>query len=65
MSWTSHAQWPKWSVCQSRANDHTTDTHLTEAAAKAVCRMLERDGLGGEGKVFPVRTWVEENKEVT
>ena len=57
--WTSNAQWPKNSIIQRRANDKTVDFHLTEAAAKAVCRMLERDGLGGEGKVFPLRTWVE------
>lgn len=59
MKWTSNAQWPKGSICQRRANDKTTDSHLTEAAAGAVCRMLARDGLGGEGKVFPLRTWVE------
>ena len=60
MSWTSNAQWPEGSICQRRANDKTTDYHLTEAAARAVCRMLERDGLGGEGKVFPLRTWVDD-----
>ncbi len=59
MSWTSNAQWPIGSICQRRANDKTTDTHDTEAQARAVCRMLESDGLGGEGKVFPLRTWVE------
>jgi len=59
--WTSNAEWPwpKGSVVQKRANDKTTDFHYTEAEAKAVCRMLERDGLGGEGKIFPIRTWVE------
>jgi len=56
--WTSNAQWPKGSVIQSRANDKTTDFHSTESQAVAVCRMLERDGLGGNGKVFPIRTWV-------
>ena len=58
-NWTSNAQWPQGSVRQARAGDRTTDFHLTESAARAVCRMLERDGLGGEGKVFPLRTWVE------
>jgi hypothetical protein len=62
MSWTSNAQWPEGTICQRRAADKTTDFHLTEAAALAVCRMLERDGLGGEGKVFPLRTWVESRK---
>lgn len=60
MSWTSNAQWPEGSICQRRANDKTTDFHDTEAQARAVCRMLERDGLGGEGNVFPLRTWVED-----
>ena len=60
VNWTSNAQWPKGLICQRRANDKTTDFHPTEAAARAVCRMLERDGLGGEGKVFPLRTWVED-----
>ena len=59
-TWTSNAQWPEGSVCQVRANNTSTDSHLTKAAAQAVCRMLERDGLGGEGKVFPLRTWVED-----
>ena len=65
--WTSCAQWPKGSIVQRRSNDQTFDFHLTEAAARAVCRMLERDGLGGEGKIFPLRTWVEHtsNKEVS
>lgn len=54
----SKAEWPKGSICQARANDITTDFHETEAQASAVCRMLERDGLGGERKIFPVRTWV-------
>jgi hypothetical protein len=65
MKWDSFAEWPKGSIVQSRANDITTDTHLTEPAAQAVCRMLERDGLGGEGKIFPLRTWVEPCQEET
>jgi len=65
VSWTSNAQWPEGSICQRRAGDKTTDSHLTEAAARAVCRMLERDGLGGEGKVFPLRTWVEDTSNAS
>ena len=57
--WTSNAQWPEGAIVQRRATDKTIDYHETEMAAQAVCRMLERDGLGGEGKVFPLRTWVE------
>ena len=40
-------------------NNITTDLHETEDQAKAVCRGLERTGLGGEGKHFPKRTWTE------
>ena len=61
----SKAQWPDGAICQRRANDITSDYHYTESAAEAVCRMLERDGLGGGGKIFPVKTWVEncQNKD--
>ena len=62
MSWTSNAQWPKGAICRTCAEDKTTDVHDTEAAAQAVCNMLQRDGLGGEGKVFASRTWVEPRK---
>ena len=58
MKYFSNAQWPEGPVSQARANDITTDSHNTESAAKAVCNMLERDGLGGEGKIFPIKTWV-------
>jgi hypothetical protein len=56
----SHAQWPEGVIRQKRANDHTIDVHATEEACRAVCRMLERDGLGGEGKIFPLKTWIED-----
>jgi hypothetical protein len=62
--WLSKAEWPKGSICQSRANEITTDEHATEAQARAVCRMLERDGRDGEGKTFPVRTWVEDTSNI-
>ena len=58
----SHAQWPKGSIVQKRANDCTCDWHFTYASAKAVCNMLERDGLGGEGNIFPIKTWIEDTK---
>lgn len=50
--WKSCAQWPHQEAI-------TTDTHDTEGAASAVCDLLERWGLGGEGKHFPIKTWVE------
>lgn len=54
--WKSFAQWPVGTIAGSD-DDISTDTHDTEAQAKAVCRMLRWDGFGGQGKIFPVRTW--------
>jgi len=56
----SKAQWPDGSIKQPRANDITTDFHSSLSFAKAVCKMLETDGLGGDGKIFPIITWVDE-----
>ena len=39
--------------------NESSDDHDSPEAAHAVCRMLERHGFGGEGKVFPVSTRVE------
>ncbi len=36
----------------------STDTHDSEDEARWACRMLQREGFGGDGKVFPLRTWV-------
>jgi hypothetical protein len=40
----------------------TTDTHDTESQAKAVCKLLEREGFSGERCHFPVKTWVEKDE---
>jgi hypothetical protein len=53
--WKSHAEWPEHPDVYVKESD---DSHPTEEAARAVCRMLERKGMGGERKIFPVRTWV-------
>lgn len=55
MKTKSFAKWPEGTTGLS--DDTTFDTHETESAAAAVCRMLERDGFGGEGKIFPLMTW--------
>ena len=55
-SWKSNAEWDK---SLGFENNVTTDTHHTRGAAEAVCNMLERDGLGGDRKHFPIKTWVE------
>jgi len=39
----------------------TRDTHPTKESADAVCRMLNRDGLGGDGVYFPLSTEVKIN----
>jgi len=38
----------------------SSDTHDTREQAEAVCKMLRRDGFGGDGKIFPIETRVEE-----
>lgn len=56
MTWTSNAMWPCGTLVGGE--QVTTDTHETKQQAQAVASMLERDGFGGDGEVFPVRTWV-------
>ncbi len=51
----SIAEWPSDSDV-----GRSEDEHDTRRQAEAVCERLERDGLGGMGQVFPLRTWVEE-----
>lgn len=52
----SNAEWPK-GTCDFLDNV-SEDKHSTYEEAKAVCSMLERDGHGGDGEIFPLRTWV-------
>ena len=60
MKWKSCAEWLKGHIVGAERENVTTDTHDTKSQAEAVCKMLERDGLGGERCHFPVKTWVEE-----
>jgi hypothetical protein len=53
----SFAQWPE-GTCDF-SNNISEDKHQTRSAAQSVCTALERDGFGGDGKIFPVKTWVE------
>ena len=48
--WTSNAVWPD--------GETSTDEHDTEEQARAVCRILRRDGMGGLREIFPKKTWV-------
>jgi hypothetical protein len=56
--WKSIAWWPETVSLMSEENT-STDTHHSEEAARAVCGMLRRNGLGGDGKIFPLKTDVE------
>lgn len=55
--WQSCALWAPGVVCE--VDNTTRDNHYTEGEAQGVCRLLERNGFGGDKKVYPVRTWVE------
>jgi hypothetical protein len=56
--WISHAQWPLDVYHGERGDGISSDTHLSEAEALAVCRGLERYGFGGQARSFPIKTWV-------
>jgi hypothetical protein len=48
-----------WDECHGFPDNETHDFHDTKKQAEAVCRMLERDGLGGERCHFPLSTRVD------
>lgn len=55
----SNALWPDTLRGVSAYGDCiSTDTHDNPKAAYWACRGLEIHGFGGDGKVFPLRTWV-------
>lgn len=56
----SNAEWP-----DETGIGITTDTHYSYEAASGVCDILEEEGLGGDGEVFPLRTWVSNITENT
>ncbi len=57
----SIAVWPaSVNVDDPNGKNETDDTHATRLSAECVCKALQRDGLGGERKVFPISTRVEE-----
>ena len=58
-TYRSHARWKEGTVAFSMDGSQiTTDDHYSEEEAQGVCRMLERDGYGGDNKLYPVETWV-------
>lgn len=56
----SHAQWDLDVYFGMCGDGITTDTHETKERAQGVCDGLEKYGFGGEGKDFPIKTWVTE-----
>ena len=54
----SNAKWPLDAYKGPYGDGISTDKHRSMAAAQAVCDGLKREGLGGEGKLFPLETWV-------
>ena len=58
-TYRSHARWEDGTIAFSNDGSQvTTDDHYSEEEAKGVCLMLERDGYGGDNKLYPVETWV-------
>lgn len=53
--WYSKAWWPS-TVSLGNTENTSEDIHWTEEQAKAVCRRLEKEGFGGDGKIFPIKT---------
>ncbi len=50
-----------WGFAAGAPGNLTTDLHLhaTREDASAICRLLHRIGYGGDGRYFPILTWVE------
>lgn len=49
-----------WDPCHGFYKNQTTDTHETKGQAEAVCKLLKKEGLGGEKIHFPIKTYIEE-----
>lgn len=59
VGYKSIAVWPK-TVSTGTANHESDDRHDTREGAEHICHRLRMEGLGGERKVFPISTRVEE-----
>ncbi len=57
--YVSHALWEEDSgVRDIYGKNESSDRHCSEESAHFVCKILERDGLGGVQIHFPIKTWV-------
>ena len=53
----SNVVWPD-EVSTGNIENISTDEHVTQGQALLVCETIEREGLGGERKIFPLDTYV-------
>lgn len=60
--WKSIAEWPEGTTSDSYGRCRSEDTHDTRNQALGVCVLLNKWGFGGDGRTFPVKTWIEEVK---
>ena len=61
---TSNALWPvKSRIFNEYGNNESKDYHYSKEVAQSVCDMLESHGCGGEGEIFPLKTWIGDNNE--
>lgn len=60
MKFLSVARWPAGEVSLGDPRNESRDTHDTREQAQAICDRLRREGFGGDGKIFPLETRVEE-----
>jgi hypothetical protein len=58
--WLSVAKWPYPQVQLGNSDNSSTDRHNTREQAVTVCSMLEEIGFGGDGEIFPIKTYVNE-----
>ena len=55
--WESFVLWPE-EVSTGNDPNVSTDKHDTAEMAISVCEAIMKEGLGGEGKIFPLDTYV-------
>jgi len=55
----SVAKWPQ-SVNLANSENISDDSHATLTSARIICDKLRKNGFGGDGKIFPIETWVED-----
>ena len=61
--WESVVQWPKDCYQGMYGDGISTNKHRSKEHALAVCRALEKEGFGCEGKYYPIETWVRKVKK--